>query len=142
MLPPAFIAQLGRGAPPAGVGAAAGREPARTRAAFARRAALARRAAASVRRLGPGVGPTAWRVAAWTLAWTLFEWWAVIGWPDALETRPAVLILGGVGTLVGLVVWRGVREPRLTAARVIPLGRPERTPKAAGPDEAEPDLAA
>src|SRR5262249_57027119 len=22
------------------------------------------------------------RIAGWTLAWTLFQWWAVIGWPE------------------------------------------------------------
>ncbi|MGH7266927.1 MAG: hypothetical protein ACREMB_19065 [Candidatus Rokuibacteriota bacterium] len=81
-------------------------------------------------------------MAVWAVAWTLFEWWAVIGWPEALETRPAALILGGVATLVGLVVWRGVREPGPSPDEVIPLRRLDRPPESAADVEEDEDLAA
>ncbi len=71
-------------------------------------------------------------VAAWTGAWTLFQWWAVIGWPEQLDAAPAALLVSGITTLVGIAVWHdvdGLREPaagfRRRSARIIPLRPPE-----------------
>ncbi|MBI3457302.1 MAG: hypothetical protein HY002_16110 [Candidatus Rokubacteria bacterium] len=50
------------------------------------------------------------RLVLWTLAWTLFQWWAVIGWPDTLEGAHAALILVSSGSIVGLVGFYGLQR--------------------------------
>lgn len=50
------------------------------------------------------------RLVLWTLAWTLFQWWAVIGWPDTLEGAHAALILVSSGSIVGFVGFYGLQR--------------------------------
>lgn len=50
------------------------------------------------------------RLGIWTVAWTLFQWWAVIGWPDSLEGAYAALILTSGGSIVGLAGWYGLQQ--------------------------------
>lgn len=47
------------------------------------------------------------RVAAWVAGWTLFLWWAVIGWPGSAETAQMTLSALSGGSIVGLVGWYG-----------------------------------
>jgi hypothetical protein len=47
-------------------------------------------------------------VAAWTLAWTLFQWWAVVGWPTNVSPLDTAGVLAAVLGLVGLAVWQDV----------------------------------
>jgi hypothetical protein len=47
------------------------------------------------------------RVAGWVAGWTLFLWWAVIGWPDSAETAQATLSVSSGGSIAGLVGWYG-----------------------------------
>lgn len=47
------------------------------------------------------------RVAAWTVGWTAFHWWAVIGWPASTETAAASLVVLSGSSIVGLVLWYG-----------------------------------
>jgi hypothetical protein len=122
MLPPAFLAQLAHAARPTPVAAVPRPGPPRPHAPFARWATI---------RACRGRWPIG-RVAGWTLGWTVFQWWAVIGWPYALERSPAALILGGVATLVGLAVWRDVREPRLPEPSLKPPGRVQPLPPPRG----------
>jgi hypothetical protein len=46
-------------------------------------------------------------VAACALGWTLFLWWAVIGWPGSAETAQMTLSALSGGSIVGLVGWYG-----------------------------------
>jgi len=50
------------------------------------------------------------RIAEWTLGWVLFEWWAVIGWPETLEGNHAALLLASVGSIVGWTGWYGLQR--------------------------------
>lgn len=50
------------------------------------------------------------RLAGWTTAWTLFQWWAVIGWPGNAETARATLSVMSGGSVLGLVVWYGWQQ--------------------------------
>jgi hypothetical protein len=74
----------------------------------------------------------AWRVVLWTVAWTLFQWWAVIGWPHG---PGAVYAAGVLGACLGLAGWDASREVRMArpldvaSAPVIPLAA--RSPRAA-----------
>jgi len=52
------------------------------------------------------------RLVAWTLGWTVFQWWAVIGWPETLEGRRTLLVLISLGSSVGLACWYGVQRIR------------------------------
>jgi hypothetical protein len=45
--------------------------------------------------------------AAWVTGWTLFLWWAVIGWPDSAATAHATLSVLSGGSIAGLVGWYG-----------------------------------
>ena len=49
------------------------------------------------------------RLAAWTVGWTVFQWWAVIGWPETLEGALAALLTVSAASSVALVGWYGVR---------------------------------
>jgi hypothetical protein len=77
----------------------------------------------------------AWRIVLWTLAWTLYQWWAVIGWPDGMGSVYAAGVLGAGLGLAGWDVSREVRvgRPRARrAAAVVPLpARPARAPGSA-----------
>jgi|SRR5262245_7839800 len=61
------------------------------------------------------------RVAGWTGAWTLFQWWAVIGWPSALGGG-GVLVGTAALSAIGLVVWLDVRRPMRVTARPAAVG--------------------
>ena len=50
------------------------------------------------------------RLALWALGWTLFEWWAVIGWPDSAETAEAALAVASAGSMLGLTGWYGLQR--------------------------------
>jgi hypothetical protein len=69
----------------------------------------------------------AWRIVLWTLAWTLYQWWAVIGWPDGMGSVYAAGVLGAGLGLAGWDVSREVRPRARRAAAVVPLpARPAR----------------
>jgi hypothetical protein len=70
------------------------------------------------------------------VAWTLFQWWAVIGWPAGLGFGDNAAMASVLVAAVGLVVWRDVYP---AAARGAPVPLPD--PAAAAPPRAE-DLAA
>ncbi len=58
------------------------------------------------------------------MAWTLFQWWAVIGWPDGVEAFPGGVACTGVLGLVAAGVLLDVRcGRRREPAVVIPLRR-------------------
>jgi len=85
------------------------------------------------------------RIAGWTLAWTLFQWWAVIGWPDgAGGVYAGAMFVGFIAVVTGSL-WRDLRAEAQgdLPARVIPLPR-EPAPGRRHPSESEPaeDLAA
>jgi hypothetical protein len=67
-------------------------------------------------------------VAVWTVGWTLFQWWAVVGWPVGMPPLLSGSLLAAVLGLVGLAVWRDVgaaaTAPRPLPGRVVPLGLP------------------
>jgi hypothetical protein len=48
------------------------------------------------------------RLAAWTVGWMLYEWWAVIGWPATLDEDHFVLMIACAGSSMGLTVWYAV----------------------------------
>jgi hypothetical protein len=50
------------------------------------------------------------RIAGWTVGWTLFQWWAVIGWPEHVTAAATAPLLFGVLSLVGIAVWQDVRR--------------------------------
>jgi len=50
------------------------------------------------------------RLASWTIGWTVFQWWAVIGWPDTLEGMRAALLVASMGSTLALVGYYGVRS--------------------------------
>ena len=45
------------------------------------------------------------RVVVWTLAWTAYQWWAVIGWPETAESTRATLIVTSFGSSLALTGW-------------------------------------
>jgi hypothetical protein len=66
------------------------------------------------------------RIAAWTLGWTLFQWWAVLGWADGGGLY-AGLVFAGVLGLVGRDLGRRLDECHGAPPRpgvVIALRRP------------------
>jgi hypothetical protein len=62
------------------------------------------------------------RIAGWTLGWTLFQWWAVIGWAEGGGIYAGLLFTGVLG-LVGRDLGRRLGESRMPGV-VIPLRRP------------------
>jgi hypothetical protein len=69
------------------------------------------------------------RVAAWATGWTLFLWWAVIGWPASAETAQATLsVLSGV-SIAGLVGWYGWQNLSALWARFSAAVRGGRRPE-------------
>jgi hypothetical protein len=67
-------------------------------------------------------------VAVWTLGWTLFQWWAVAGWPADAPPLYTAGALAAALSLVGLAVWRDVGaaapERRELPGRVVTLRLP------------------
>ena len=64
------------------------------------------------------------RVGAWTVVWTLFQWWAVIGWPERLDAVSGGMACGGMVGLLAAGVLLDVRYARrYEPAVVIPLRR-------------------
>jgi hypothetical protein len=63
------------------------------------------------------------RIVAWTLGWTLFQWWAVIGWPEGAGSLYAGVMFAGVMAVVSGSVWRDLRAEAADRppAKVIPL---------------------
>jgi hypothetical protein len=45
------------------------------------------------------------RLAAWTIGWTLFQWWAVIGWPATVDEAHFVLMVACAGSSGALIGW-------------------------------------
>jgi len=45
------------------------------------------------------------RITAWAIGWTLYQWWAVIGWPATLEEAHFALMVACGGSAVGLTGW-------------------------------------
>jgi hypothetical protein len=84
------------------------------------RAARRRAPATLARRLAGRAG----RIAAWTLGWTLFQWWAVLGWSDGGGWYAGLLFAGVLG-LVGRSLGTRLAEPGAAPVRrggaVIPL---------------------
>jgi hypothetical protein len=76
---------------------------------------------------------SAGRVALWTVLWTLYQWWAVIGWPEGPVAVYASMAGTGLAGLVAAVVWRDVQRARQPAGRVIPF--PSRAAPAAPPED-------
>lgn len=76
---------------------------------------------------GWAIGRALRRVGAWTVAWTLFQWWAVIGWPEGLGAEGVTVLFAGAMGVVGIAVWRDLRirevgsEGSHAGARVAPL---------------------
>lgn len=56
------------------------------------------------------------RLAGWTGAWTVYLWWAAIGWPDNAETAQASLAGMSAASILGLVAWY-VWQPRAGPAK-------------------------
>jgi hypothetical protein len=50
------------------------------------------------------------RLAAWTVGWTVFQWWAVIGWPATLEEAHFLLMVTCGASSVGLTGWYALRR--------------------------------
>ena len=50
------------------------------------------------------------RLGTLTFLWTLFQWWAVIGWPGTAEEAHAALVLTIVASVVGLTGWYGLQR--------------------------------
>src|SRR5262245_43733057 len=73
------------------------------------------------------------RVALWTVLWTLYQWWAVIGWPEGPAAVYASMAGTGLAGLVAAVVWRDVQRSRPPAGCVIPF--PSRAAAAAPPED-------
>lgn len=66
------------------------------------------------------------RIAAWTLVWTLFQWWAVIGWTDGGGLYATGVFIGALAVVVRGVerrLWRA-SAARARAGVVIPLAQP------------------
>jgi hypothetical protein len=63
------------------------------------------------------------RIAGWTLAWTLFQWWAVIGWPEGTGGVYAGAMFAWFVAVVTGSLFRDIRaEARADLpAPVIPL---------------------
>jgi hypothetical protein len=59
------------------------------------------------------------RVTAWTVVWTLFQWWAVIGWPDGVDAFSGGLACTGVLSLAMAGVLLDVRGGRRPAPAII-----------------------
>lgn len=58
------------------------------------------------------------RLGFWTIAWTLFLWWAVIGWPETLEGSLAALVFASAISTTGLTawhLWESMARRRLTS---------------------------
>jgi hypothetical protein len=67
-------------------------------------------------------------IAAWTIGWTLFQWWAVLGWSDGGGISAGLVFTGVLG-LVGRDLGRRLDASRLPPAGVvIPLRRPVPAP--------------
>ena len=45
------------------------------------------------------------RLTGWTTGWTLFLWWAVIGWPASLDAAVVTLTVLSGSSILGLVVY-------------------------------------
>src|SRR5262249_31532836 len=101
-----------------------------------RRAARNGRARRPARRGDPRATPARWpastagprrrqlrRVAGWTGAWTLFQWWAVIGWPSALGGGGGAVVGPAALGAIGLAVWLDVR--RLMRVAALPAAVPD-----------------
>jgi hypothetical protein len=91
------------------------------------RAERRRPPATLARRLAARAG----RIAAWTLGWTLFQWWAVLGWTDGGGMYAGLLFAGVLGLLGRDLGSRlaGVRAaPAPRAGVVIPLRPPVPAP--------------
>jgi hypothetical protein len=87
------------------------------------------------------------RIAGWTVAWTLFQWWAVIGWPEGTGGVYAGAMFAWFIAVVTGSLWRDIRaEARADLpASVIPLRPRPTSPSIPGqPSEAKAgeDLAA
>jgi DMSO reductase anchor subunit len=50
------------------------------------------------------------RLVAWTIGWTLYQWWAVIGWPATVDEAHFALMVACGGSSVGLTVWYGLHR--------------------------------
>jgi len=63
------------------------------------------------------------RIAGWTLVWTLFQWWAVIGWPEGTGGVYAGATFAWFIAVVAGSLWRDIQaETRADLpAPVIPL---------------------
>ena len=44
------------------------------------------------------------------VAWTLYQWWAVIGWPSTVEEAHFTLMVVCGGSSVGLTAWYGLHR--------------------------------
>lgn len=45
------------------------------------------------------------QLGAGTVTWTVFQWWAVIGWPVTIEGNLAALLLASAASVIGLTAW-------------------------------------
>jgi hypothetical protein len=59
------------------------------------------------------------RVVAWTIGWTLYQWWAVIGWPSTVDEDHLVLMIACAGSSLGFTGWYALSRTVLRAARPI-----------------------
>jgi hypothetical protein len=64
------------------------------------------------------------RIAAWTAGWTLFQWWAVLGWTEGGGVFAGLVfagVLGGLGRDLSARLAESGGVPERQGAEVIPL---------------------